>query len=275
MQIKKNNSLSIIIPILNEKNNLRGLVKRIYQNTTGLKKEIIFIDDNSEDDSISELRILKKKLSNLRYFVRLKNRDLTQSCFLGIKKSKNKNILIMDGDGQHNPIYIKGMFNLFLKKKADFVVGTRDFREIGESLSFIRFLASKILIFILDITLKRKTADPMSGFFIFKKIFYKKNKKLFFGKGYKILADFIYSSKKKLKIYDYKIKFKVRKKGKSKMSFKVLIILIYFIIKKIIRLSWWLKNLSIKIIESLMARPLSLDDVNHKQTGSFYLHVSS
>ena len=237
MEIKKNNSLSIVIPILNEKKNLRSLVKNIYQKTRGLKKEIIFIDDNSEDDSISELRILKKKFSNLRYFVRLKNRDLTQSCFLGIKKSKNENVLIMDGDGQHNPTYIRGMFNLFLKKKADIVVGSRNFKDIGESLNLTRFLASKILIFIIDTALKKKTEDPMSGFFIFKKSFYNKNKKLFFGKGYKILADFIYSSKNELKIYDYKIKFKVRKKGESKMSIKVLIVLIYFIIKKIIRLN--------------------------------------
>ena len=237
MEIKKNNSLSIVIPILNEKKNLRSLVKNIYQKTRGLKKEIIFIDDNSEDDSISELRILKKKFSNLRYFVRLKNRDLTQSCFLGIKKSKNENVLIMDGDGQHNPTYIRGMFNLFLKKKADIVVGSRNFKDIGESLNLTRFLASKILIFIIDTALKKKTEDPMSGFFIFKKSFYNKNKKLFFVKLYKILADFIYSSKNELKIYDYKIKFKVRKKGESKMSIKVLIVLIYFIIKKIIRLN--------------------------------------
>ena len=238
MQIKKNNSISIVIPILYEKYNLRILVKKIYQNTKGLKKEIIFIDDNSEDGSIFELRILKKKFSNLRYFVRFKNRDLTQSCFLGIEKSKNKNILIMDGDGQHNPSYIKGMFNLFLKKEADFVVATRNFRDIRKNLTFIRFLASKILIFIMNIMLKKKTEDPMSGFFIFKKSFYKKNKKLFFGKGYKILADFIYSSKNQLKIFDYKIKFEARKKAESKMSLKVLIILMYFIIKKIIRLKF-------------------------------------
>ena len=40
-----------------------------------------------------------------------------------------------------------------------------------------RFIASKILIYIFFIFVGTKTADPMSGFFIFKKTIYIKNKK--------------------------------------------------------------------------------------------------
>ena len=74
----------------------------------------------------------------------------------------------------------------------------------------------------------------MSGYFLFKKKFYLKNKKYFFGKGYKILADLIYSTPARLKIIDYKIKFLKRKKEKSKMSLKILLILILFIFSKTI-----------------------------------------
>ena len=70
-------------------------------------------------------------------------------------------------------------------------------------------------------------------FFIFKKKFFLKNNNYFFGKGYKILADFIYSSNQKLNIIDYEISFLRRMKGKSKMSIKIFIVLIYFILKKI------------------------------------------
>ena len=233
----KENSLSIVIPILNEKQNLKNLTKQIYKNTKNLKKEVIFVDDNSKDGSDQILKQLKKKYSSFRYFIRKKNNDLTQSCFFGIEKSKYKNILIMDGDGQHNPIYIKKMLKIFINKKADFVIGVRRFREIDESLSTTRFMASKILIFLIGSLFRQKTSDPMSGFFIFKKRFYERNKKFFFGKGYKILADFIYSTREKLKIIDYKIKFIIRKKGKSKISLKILIILISFILIRAIKLN--------------------------------------
>ncbi len=46
---KTTNSLSIIIPVLNEKKNLINLTNKIYKNTKGLKVEVIFVDDNSND----------------------------------------------------------------------------------------------------------------------------------------------------------------------------------------------------------------------------------
>tara|TARA_Y100000590_G_scaffold186095_1_gene212064 strand:+ start:1146 stop:1376 length:231 start_codon:yes stop_codon:yes gene_type:complete len=69
----------------------------------------------------------------------------------------------------------------------------------------------------------------MSGFFIFKKKIYIKNRKRLFARGYKILSDLIYSSKKDLKIYDLFINFNLRKNGKSKMNLKVLLNVMLFI----------------------------------------------
>ena len=45
----KINSLSIIIPILNENKKIINLTKNIFKNTKGIKFEIIFVDDNSKD----------------------------------------------------------------------------------------------------------------------------------------------------------------------------------------------------------------------------------
>ena len=81
-----------------------------------------------------------------------------------------------------------------------------------------------------------KTSDPLSGFFVFKKELYKKNKKKLFGRGYKILADIIYSTSESLKILDCEIYFDSRKSGKSKMNLLVLLQLLIFIIK-----SFWLR----------------------------------
>ena len=74
----------------------------------------------------------------------------------------------------------------------------------------------------------------MDILFLKKKIFVK-NKKILYGKGYKILADFIYNIPN-LKIAEIFINFKSRAKGKSKMNLKVLILLIIFMIKKIIKI---------------------------------------
>ena len=69
-------------------------------------------------------------------------------------------------------------------------------------------------------------------FFYLKKKIFTENKNNFYGKGYKILADIIYTSKKDLKIIDYTIDFDRRKSGKSKMDIKILFLLINFMITK-------------------------------------------
>jgi len=138
----------------------------------------------------------------------------------------------MDGDLQHPPRYIKKLLQVFFKNKADVVIGSRNlFKKRGPGLNLFRYISSLFIIYIINFLLDNKTTDPLSGFFIFKKRIYKKNKKKLFGQGYKILADIIYSCPEKLKILDCDIFFDSRKSGKSKMNLLVLLQLIIFIIK--------------------------------------------
>ena len=96
-------SLSVIIPILNEDKNLEILHKKIVLNLKKIDFEIIFVDDNSDDNTKSILKKLSKNNKKTKFIIRKKKRDLTQSCFLGIENAKFNNILIMDGDLQHDP----------------------------------------------------------------------------------------------------------------------------------------------------------------------------
>jgi len=220
-------NLSIIIPVLNESNNIEKLTYRIIKYLENYKYEIIFVDDNSADNSKAILEKLKNKYNFFNPIFRKKKRDLTQSCFDGIKKSKFEFILIMDGDLQHDPKYIPKMADL-MKNNNDIVIGARPLSKgPNAGLSETRRLVSKILIYLFSI-FKINTSDPMSGFFLFKKKLYEKNKTHFFGKGFKILADLLINSEKKPKTVDYFILFKRRYNDKSKMGFKILLILVQF-----------------------------------------------
>ena len=232
--------LSIIIPVLNEGKNIAKLVEEIkkekkFLNLSNL--ELIIIDDNSTDDSEIILRKIKKKNKFLKYYLKKnKKKDLTKSCLLGFNKALYPNILVMDGDLQHPPKFIKHMLNIFISGNYDFVIGTRNLlKKKDPGLSYIRYVSSLFIIIIINFLLGNKTKDPMSGFFIFKKEIYKKNKKNLYGVGYKILADLIYSSNNTLKITDKDIFFDKRRSGKSKMNIWVLFQLIIFIIIKSIK----------------------------------------
>jgi dolichol-phosphate mannosyltransferase len=229
--------ISIVIPILNESENIKLLVPEISKNIQKLKienYEIILIDDNSEDQIETVVKNLKKDIKSLKLFLRKKkDKDLSKSCILGFEKSKYRNILVMDGDFQHHPKYLEKLIKNFDKSSCDIVVGARDLTSTKKTkLSIFRLGSSFIFTTFLNITLGKKTSDPLTGFFLFKREIYKKNRKKLFARGYKILSDLIYSSKEKLNIIDVEINFGNRSKGKSKMSLKVLIILIFFVAQK-------------------------------------------
>ena len=228
--------LSIVIPVLNEEKNISPLTKKIKKHLKQYHYEIIFVDDSSNDKSIEILKKLKKSYSFFKPIFRSDKRDLSKSCFDGIKKSRFENILIMDGDLQHDPKYIPNMFNKYIKENLDLVVGARKlYKPNNPGLSETRRFASLILIYFFSF-LNIKTKDPMSGFFLFKKKIFTRNKKRYFGKGFKILADFIINSKPRLKTEDIYIDFKRRYQNKSKMNYKILLILINFYL-----LSLWKK----------------------------------
>jgi len=214
--------LSIIIPILNEKKNIIKLINEIRRKLTFINYEVIFVDDNSTDGSIDVLKKIKFIDKRFKYILNRGPRDLTQSCF--------------KGDLQHNPTYIKFLYNKIIKDNSDLVIASRDFNKTNtKTLSLVRITFSRVLIFLLKIISGKNYIDPMSGYFIFKKKIYFENRKLFFGKGYKILADFIYNIPM-IKVSEIFINFRSRDKGNSKMNIKILIILVIFMIKKLLRI---------------------------------------
>jgi dolichol-phosphate mannosyltransferase len=230
---------SIIIPSYKEKKNLEKIIPLICKSLSPKEFifEIIVVDDNSNDGIIEVFRKLKKKFKNIKLFIR-KNRfrDLSLSCIQGFKLSKFDNILVMDADLQHNPRYLNLLIKRFNIEKIDFLVACRDFKDKSKvKINFTRFFLSKLIIILFNFLLGFKTNDPMSGFFIFKKKIFIQNKKKLFSKGYKILADLIYSSEGDLKIKDQFIVFDQRDMSSSKLNFKILLLILIFLFKKSLR----------------------------------------
>ena len=109
------NSMLIIVPVLNEANNIFPLLKKIFKYLKNKKKHILFIDDNSTDGTIDQVKNIAKSYDNIKLLVRqgLK-KNLANSINLGIQNSKYENVIWMDADFQHPPEYIK-LFHDFQK----------------------------------------------------------------------------------------------------------------------------------------------------------------
>lgn len=227
---------SIIIPIFKEEKNVSKLMKLLnHYLGNKIKYEIIFVDDNSMDNS--KKIFIKHKKKNMRFFSRkTEPRDLSKSVVFGFDKAKYQNLIVMDGDLQHHPRDVLKLITKYENSNSDIVIGKRNLRNFKiANLNPIRYIFSILLNKIFNTLFKKSIYDPMSGFFIIKKKIYLDCKDRLTLVGYKILIDLIISSKIQPKIQEIQINFKVRDKGFSKMRLKVLMQLFYFLLIKFIK----------------------------------------
>ena len=102
--------ICLIIPTLNEKNNVTNIINKIKK--TKIILDILFIDDNSTDGTQNEILELKKKFKNIYYIFREKKTGIGSAHKEGIKycyKNDYNLIITMDCDGTHDPIYLKNL----------------------------------------------------------------------------------------------------------------------------------------------------------------------
>lgn len=93
---KKQNNISLILPTKNEAENVK-------RNLNWLKgcpviNEVIVIDDNSTDDTVSQIKKLIPKSINLQVFTHNLAGDFSQQKNFGLSKTTNEWILWLDAD---------------------------------------------------------------------------------------------------------------------------------------------------------------------------------
>jgi dolichol-phosphate mannosyltransferase len=220
--------LSIILPTLNEKGNIEILIDEIINNIPiNLKKEIIIIDDNSDDETYSHCINLYKNYKNIKVILRKDKRSLGGSVGEGISIANGNKIIVMDTDLNHNPIHIREL--LYLTNSYDLVSCSR-YLLGGSMKNKSRFLASYFYNVFLRIILGTGVKDNTGGFFCIKRSVLKNLdfKKIFYGYGEYFFRLLFYIKKKKFLIKEIPTKYNERKYGQSKSRFMYMIINYFF-----------------------------------------------
>tara|TARA_B100000989_G_scaffold286224_1_gene254668 strand:- start:456 stop:1151 length:696 start_codon:yes stop_codon:yes gene_type:complete len=215
--------ITFLVPTFNEKENILNFIETINKLELNYEYNILFADDDSDDGTEMELRKAKKIFGNVDYIIRKeKNRDLTQSIVLAIKKLKYKYTFILDCDLQHDYEKIGVISNQIIENNLDIVVGSRFVKE-GQNILMKkrRIIESKMAIFLCKLLGIKNIKDPLSGFFIIRTELLSKNQDKIKTRGFKILLTIIYILKDNLILKETPIKFHKRKFGASKLNLKV------------------------------------------------------
>ena len=120
-------SVSIIIPCFNEQSTIEKAVKNVRENGIN-NKEIIIIDDHSNDGTIEKLENLSEE-SDQKIIFNTKNHGKGYCLRKGFKEAKGEIILIHDADLEYDTKdHIKVLEPIF-KDYADVVYGSRFISE--------------------------------------------------------------------------------------------------------------------------------------------------
>ena len=192
--------ISILIPT-KEEPYINGLIKDINTKVK-IKHEIIIIDKSLKKPSIKGAKLLIQKSDGLGNAV-----------LEGIKEAKGDFVVMMDGDGSHDPIYINEMYRQI--KKYDIVVGSKYMQGGSTEDQGRRVIISKSFNLLITSLLGIKMKDLMSGYAMF-------NRKIFDHivlrpRGFKLLMEIVYKSKRPVK--EIPVIFYKRKAGKSKVGY--------------------------------------------------------
>jgi len=133
--------VSVVVPLLNEQDNIGPLYEQITQTLTDVYNyEIIFVDDGSSDNSFNVLTKLQKADAGIRVICFRKNFGQTAALSAGFAHARGKVIVAIDADLQNDPADIPKMLAR-LEEGFDVVSGWRKKRHDN---AVTRLLPSKI-----------------------------------------------------------------------------------------------------------------------------------
>jgi dolichol-phosphate mannosyltransferase len=234
--MESSQSVSIIIPSLNERENIPIVVERLEALLTGRKWEAVFVDDDSRDGSLEVLMSLARTKPHVRFIRRIGRRGLSSACLEGMASSVADIFAVMDCDLQHDEAILSKMLAAFEEDPSlELAVGTRYAGEgggVGEW-SKVRIFISRLATSLGSLARKTELSDPMSGFFAIRREVFEETVRQMTGKGFKILLDMVLSVGRPLKTREFSYEFRTRQHGESKLDIVVGFEYLYLLADKI------------------------------------------
>lgn len=229
-------SIAVIIPTLNERENIPLIVQRLDSLLEKWNWEVVFVDDDSQDGSQNVLLDLARKNPHVRCIRRIGRRGLASACLEGMASSAADIFVVMDADLQHDETILPKMLAAFVEDPSlELTVGTR-YAGVGAGVgnwSKTRLLVSRLATSLGSLARKTELSDPMSGFFAIRRAVFEETVRKMTGKGFKILLDLVLSAGRPLKTKEFSYQFRTRQHGESKLDIVVAFEYLYLLADKI------------------------------------------
>jgi len=155
--------LSILIPVYNEAKTIRPTIERVQ--ATSYEKEIIIVDDGSDDGTREELKQIDQ---NIKVLLHEKNRGKGAAIQTALQHATGDILLIQDADMEYDPSDYPQLLEPIVSGKADVVFGSR-FLGGGAHrvLYFWHSLGNRFLTLLANMLNDLNMTDMETGYKVF------------------------------------------------------------------------------------------------------------
>lgn len=144
-------TVSIVIPVYNEKRWLKELVRRVEATAIdSIDKELILVDDGSTDGTHEVLREMEQRGHRVLY--QPANRGKGAALRLGFQQARGDIILVQDADLEYDPADYPTLLRPLLDGTADVVYGSRFLGTHGrQARHVVHYLANRLITLFSNI----------------------------------------------------------------------------------------------------------------------------
>ena len=159
-------NLSVVIPVYNEEHNIREILRRVQ--ATKLAKEIVVVDDGSQDGTRAILKKLDGK-GKIRVILHERNKGKGAAVVTGLNAAKGDVLLIQDADLEYDPRDYPVLLQPIREGVADVVYGSRFLGGPHRVTMFWHLVANKLLTLMTNILYNTILTDMETGYKVFRR----------------------------------------------------------------------------------------------------------
>lgn len=212
---KANLSVSIIVPMFNEEDNIIDCVKKCPK--IGKFTELILVNDGSTDQTAEKAKNLKKKYSHVRLISYKQNKGKAYAVEKGFNLAKGDIVIIWDADRTVPEDELFLFYDVLAKGQAEFANGTRLLYPMeDQAMKWLNLFGNKIVSIVFGWMLNTPISDTLCGT---KALLKKDCKKIKMGNEPWGDFDLLFGAAQlHLKIIEIPVHYRKRTAGESKMK---------------------------------------------------------
>ncbi len=218
--------LSVILPTYNERENIVPLLKQLLALDGLYQIELVVVDDDSTDGTAELVKEFALRDHRIRLIRRIGRSGLASAIKEGLLDATGNLAVVMDSDGQHEPIAITNAAKKLKESKLDLVAGSRflggaQIRGLSPRRTDGSTLANRFARFSLPKTY-RHLSDYMSGFLMINLDACLPAVRQVNVNGFKFFYELLAISQGQLLVGEIPLTFQPRRHGNSKLDLSII-----------------------------------------------------